>query len=483
MTDADGQYWFQGLRSGSYIVLEQQPDGFTDGTDTVGDTTGITFNSDAQVATAPETLSVFSTTQLLDAISAIQVDAGGISQFNNFSEVTFFAAPEPPISDPPPPISDPPPVTDNPNPPGTGLTGFPNLAGSQGVAQTVLGGNTRGLFDGDAQAGGDFNAYTWHLSVIDGGQPRAIGETDPLLNQVSHLQSSDWQRFDMNDAVWSFTTTNENSGIVTETGDQSRFGVLGGTPLAGDFDGDGVDEIAMFKDGYWMIDINHNGRWDDGDFMAKLGDALDRPVVGDWDGDGKDDIGIYGPMWERDMDAIDREPGLPNPDNDQYTSPKNIPPVDADAANGVRAMRLTSNGVERADVIDHVFGTGTEEQVPVTGDWNGNGIRSIGTFEAGRWNLDVNGDGRFTSEDIEAEFGAPGDVPVVGDFDGNGVEEIAIYRAGTWMIDSNNNNELDATDRTFQMGTAADTPVVGDWDGDGVDEPALYRESQMDDVL
>ena len=483
-TDADGQYWFQGLQAGNYIVLQQQPDGFVDANDTVGDTTGFVFNETDEVANAPQSLSTFSTTQLLDAISAIQVDAGGISQFNNFSEVTFFATPEPPTTGTlPPPVPTTPQTPVNPNTPGTGITGFPGLFGSQGIAQTVLGGNTRGLFDGDGQAGGDFDAYSWHLSVVNGGQPRAIGETDSAWNQGNYLESSDWQRFDMNDAVWSFTTTNENSGIVSETGHQSRFGVIGGTPLAGDFNGDGTDEIAMFKDGYWMIDINHNGQWDEADLMARLGDAMDRPVVGDWDGDGKDDIGIYGPIWARDLEAIEREPGLPNPDNDQYTNPKNVPPTDEVATDGARIMRLHSDGTQRADVIDHVFGTGTEEQTPVTGDWNGNGIRSIGTFEAGRWNLDVNGDGRFTSEDIEAEFGTEGDIPVVGDFDGNGVEEIAIYRAGTWMIDSNNNNELDATDRTFQLGTAADTPVVGDWDGDGVDEPALYRESHTDDVL
>ena len=483
VTDSDGQYWFQGLEAGNYIVLEQQPDGFVDANDTVGDTTGFVFNEIDETAAAPQSLSIFSTTQLLDSISAIQVDAGGISQFNNFSEVTFVAAPEPPPSQLPPPVPSQPQTPGNPVTPGAGLTGFPGLLGSQGIAQTVLGGNTRGLFDGNGEAGGDFAEYTWHLSVINGGQPRSIGETDLADNQGGYLESNDWRRFDMNDAVWSFTTTNENSGIVSETGDQSRFGVIGGTPLAGDFDGDGMDEIAMFKDGYWMIDINHNGQWDEGDLMARLGDALDRPVVGDWDGDGKDDIGIYGPIWARDMEAIDREPGLPNPDNDQYTDPKNVPPVVDEAAEGARVMRLSVNGVDRADVIDHVFGTGTEEQTPVTGDWNGNGIRSIGTFEAGRWNLDVDGDGRFTSADVEAKFGQTGDIPVVGDFDGDGVEEIAIYRAGTWMIDSNNNNELDATDRTFQMGTAADTPVVGDWDGDGVDEPALYRESQSNEVL
>ena len=490
-TNADGEYYFLGLPAGNYIVLEQQPDGFTDSIDTVGNTTGFTFNDSSEVANAPQNLSVFSTNQLLDAISSIQVDPGGISEFNNFSEVTFVAAPvtPPPSGIIPPAIPPAPQPLGNPPPPGTGITSFPGLGGAQGVAQTVLGGNTRGLFEGsDAQAGGggfEDAAFTWHLSIVNGGQPRALGEGDSgsIWTQVSHLQNADWQRYDTNDGLWSFTTTGENSGIVSETGEQSRFGILGATPLAGDFDGDGVDELAMFKDGYWFIDINHNGRWDQGDLLARLGDADDRPVVGDWDGDGKDDIGIYGPIWERDMDAIERDPGLPNPDNNPYTLPKNVPPVDSDAAEGARVMRLTSSGAERADVVDHVFGTGTEEQVPVTGDWNGNGIRSIGTFEAGRWNLDLNGDGRFNSDDIKTNFGQAGDVPVVGDFDGDGVEEIAIYRAGTWMVDSNGNHELDATDRTFQMGTAADTPVVGDWDGDGVDEPALYRESRVDDVL
>ena len=489
VTNADGEYWFQGLPAGNYIVIEQQPDGFTDSNDTPGSTTGFTFNDAEEVAFAPQSLSTFSTTQLLDAISGIQIEAGGVSLFNNFSEVTFVAAPETPTPEPPtsniPPAIPPAPLPPgNPAPPSPGITSFPGLLGAQGVARTELVGNTRGLFEGNPQAaGGGVDSYTWHLSVINGGQPRGIGEGDSVWTQVSHLQNEDWQRFDLNDAVWTFTTTNENSGIVTETSEQARFGVIGGTPLAGDFDGDGIDELAMFKDGYWMIDINHNGRWDDGDLLARLGDAEDRPVVGDWDGDGKDDIGIYGPMWERDLEAIERDPGLPNPDNDPNTRPKNVPPTDEDAADGARVMRLTSSGAERADVVDHVFGTGTEDEIPVTGDWNGNGIRSIGTFEAGRWNLDINGDGRFTSEDVEVRFGTAGDIPLVGDFDGNGVEEIAIYRAGTWMIDSNGNNELDATDRTFQLGTAADTPVVGDWDGDGIDEPALYRESQVDDVL
>ena len=71
----------------------------------------------------------------------------------------------------------------------------------------------------------------------------------------------------------------------------------------------------MYIDGQWFLDLNGNGRWDEGDLWAKLGTRDDLPVTGDWDADGKTDIGIYGPAWPRDPWAISREPGLPDADN------------------------------------------------------------------------------------------------------------------------------------------------------------------------
>lgn len=475
-TMADGGYWFTGLQAGNYIVLETQPDGYFDSNDTPGTTTGFTYNSAAAAATAPASLRIFSGEQLMDSVVNIRVNAGGISEANNFSEVRTTTDP----GTPPPPVS-PPPVQPPGNPitPQPGIAGLPGLFGSEPSAFTQYIGNSRGAsFQSQAVA---TDPYTWHLSVVNGGIPR--GEDDGIGNdsvwqQAGYISNADWSRFDMNQAVWSFTETRGIENEIIPTGNNLRFGMLGGTPLAGDFDGDGIDEVAVFKDGYWMIDLNRNGRWDDTDLLAKLGDSEDRPVVGDWDGDGKDDIGIYGPMWEHDLEAIERDPGLPNPENDPYTRPKNIPPIEEESARGARVMKLTSYGKQRADVVDHVFGTDDENLIPVTGDWNGNGIRSIGTFEDGLWRLDINGDGRFDHNDATARFGDVGDIPVVGDFNGDGVEEIAIYRAGTWMIDVNGNRELEATDKTFQMGGAADKPVVGDWDGDGTDDPGLYSEQQ-----
>ncbi len=478
-TDSEGNYWFQGLQPGNYIVLETQPEGFEDSTDVVGSTTGQVFDP---ATTAPPSflLNTFTTTQLSDAVVNIRVNSGGNSVANNFSEVLVQTLPPDP-SNPQLPVDSRPTPTGNPLTPRPGITSYPGLFGSQPSAFTQFVGTSRGAsFQTQATP---TDPFSWHLSVVNGGLPRAVGAgnaagSESIFQQAGYINSNDWNRFDMTAGTWTFTETRDFDGTISKTAGAVQFGMIGGTPLAGDFDGDGEDELAVFMDGYWMIDINSNGKWDETDLLAKLGDSEDRPVVGDWDGDGKDDIGIYGPMWERDPEAIDNEPGLPNPDNDPFTKPKNVPPVAHDATNGARIMKLTSHGQQRADVVDHVFGVDDGEKIPVTGDWNGNGIRSIGTFEDGVWRMDVNGDGEFDHQDRSARFGQAGDIPLVGDFNGDGVEQIAVYRGGTWFIDDNGNRELDATDKTFQMGGAGDKPVVGDWDGDGIDEPGLYSDGQ-----
>ena len=57
-------------------------------------------------------------------------------------------------------------------------------------------------------------------------------------------------------------------------------------PVVGDFNGDGIDEIGVYRDGTWYIDTNNNGIIDQGDQVFQLGGPGDKPVVGDWDGDG-----------------------------------------------------------------------------------------------------------------------------------------------------------------------------------------------------
>ncbi len=474
VTDAQGQYQFVGLRPGTYLVVEAHPPGYVDANNFVGSTGGFTFNSEAAVALAPAPFqSAWTPGQLLDVIGGIKVTAGGVSTGNNFTEVQVDKLPEqvpyfPPIQ--------PPPGYGNPLPPLPPGWAPPGLYGAQFLSAPALYSGSI-VLGGDA--GGLASQHSWHLSVINSGEPRG----DDLIAQsrqgvwtnVSFSDSFHWSRDDMHQAHWSLATQGE-SGYQLER-HAAQFGMTDGFPLAGDWDGDGKDELGIFWNGYWFIDVNGDRTWDRNDLVAKLGSATDQAVVGDWDGDGKDDIGIFGPQWPRDDEAISHDPGLPDPANVARFEAKNLPPTIEAATDGARIMRLTSTGPARADLIDHVFRYGNNADLAVAGDWNGSGIRNVGVFRDGQWWLDANGNGRLDPTDLQVHFGQTGDLPVVGDFNGDGVDEIAVFRQGTWIVDTNGNHQQDATDKVFQLGGSEDLPVVGDWNGDGIDEPALFHRT------
>lgn len=492
-TNADGYYEFIGLKPGKYHVYQvQQPGGLFDGLDTAGSTGGTADNPyDPVVDPVVEALmdslrQSASTDPNHDAILLIQALAGVMSQNNNFSEVSVL----PEIKSPPPDPPDPPkpPVTPPSTPappierPAVVPTRLPEPGSVPGpmtplVIMALPPG--RGL---ETSLAGYAVEYAWHLSIIDAGEPRGFhGEKhvdrQTIASASKVLNVTHWTIDTMNRGRWYIVSKNMSAM------QKNAFSVRGAKQLAGDFNGDGRDELALFKDGEWLLDMNSNGEWDRGDMWIRLGDRGDLPVVGDWDGDGKDDIGIYGTEWPEDADRIAREPGLPDPDNRTWSRPKNIPePSRADAdrkADGirdyVRLMQRSAQGEGRADPIDHVFRFGGDGYQPVAGDFNGSGVSKVGVFRDGRWKLDMDGDGRFeVDRDVEFVFGQAGDIAIVGDFNGDGLDEIAVVRGNQVMIDSNGNGRLDATDRVFQIEGDGDGVVVGDFDGDGIDEAAFY---------
>jgi protocatechuate 3,4-dioxygenase beta subunit len=475
VTDANGYYHFGGLNAGLYAVVEIQPDGVIDNVDTPGTSGGFAANpigiwsSHTGSPTAGEQVIIdqFRASSGTDAIALIPLEHGEHSQENNFSEVHI--APEPPKSPPrpvPPPELPPPPEKPRV---------FPPLAVPQPPFLWAPSVWTRTI-PSIISTSDDVNGYTWHLSVMNAGMPRSADGNEAIFQlTAAQYDAANWQSIPMDRASWTLALVNGDKVVVDR---QATFGNDKAIPVTGDFNGDGVTDIGVYIDGQWFLDLNGNGRWDEGDLWAKLGGQYDLPVTGDWDADGKTDIGIYGPAWTRDPWAISREPGLPDADNFPNHAPrkyKNMPPKTEDATNGARILRRTARGKSRADLIDHVFHYGEPGDVPLSGDWNGDGIKQIGVFHDGQWYLDLDGDGKFTEKDAMFVFGQKGDIPVVGDFNGDGVDVVGVYRNGKWFIDTNNNRRLDATDKVFELGGAGDKPVVGDWNDDGRDDPGVYH--------
>lgn len=444
-TDADGRYLFDRLQRGTYSVRETQPSEWLDNSDYVGTINGVQVG--VQV-----TNDVLESIALLDGRHGVNYDFTESPIQPPFIVVNPPGSPAPfvaaPLFAPPPPVPVPTPIF------------VPIDIEPDYYSSGIVG-------------------YTWHLSVVNGGQPRTTRMTQSQLvaraREISELTSErpDWDSAAVRQGRWTLRT-----GEDDQTSDRILvFGVDHAFPVVGDFNGDGNTDVGVFRNGAWFIDLNGNGKWDEGDLWAKLGHRDDLPVTGDWDGDGKADIAIFGRAWPGDPRAIAAEPGLPSDINAKHPKAKNLPPLENESTLGIRALQFTSAGKVRTDLIDHVFLYGWGGDVPISGDWTGEGQEMIGIFRDGAWKLDLNGDGIYDEQDRVLNMGEPGDKPVIGDFNGDTRVDLGIYRNGLWHIDTNNDGLLDARDRAFTFGDGADLPVVGDWDGDGVDDPGLYRNT------
>lgn len=466
VTDANGFYEFTGIRGGSYHVYQVQPDGYIDGLDSPGTLGGIAINV-ADVITDPVVTAILDNLRLTtetdprtDAIIRIFVNAGETAAENNFSEILL----EDPVLPPPmpPPAG---PIIHVIAPPLGVLPLIPKVA-SFGDFQQL-----RAPLIADAEY-----EVTWHLSIINGGSPRGNG-VNSTYKQVAQREFEDnFVPGSKRSGTWLLVDregNRVNAGLAISLGDDDA------VPLVGDFNGDGIDQVAIFVAGQWFVDLNGNGVWDEGDLWLRLGTELDRPVVGDWDGDGKADIAIFGRQWERDPEAIVQDPGLPSPANKrrrEFVQTASTRKVELDQN---RELRKGVRGQIRTDAIDHVFRYGEQPDTPISGDWNGDGIDSVAIFRAGEWTLNASGDGRLTAQDDKASFGQTGDIPIVGDWNGDGITNLGVVRGDVWIIDSDGDRRITGNDLQIAIPkpNADAVPIVGDWDGDGTDEFGWYHKS------
>jgi hypothetical protein len=197
--------------------------------------------------------------------------------------------------------------------------------------------------------------------------------------------------------------------------------------------------IAVFRasTAEWLLDINDNRQWDGKtvDGRYKFGISGDLPVTGDWNNDGVTDIGVFSPT------------------------------------TGEWFLDLNGNHRWDGSAVDGLYLFGKTGDLPVTGDWNDDGVTEIGVFRpsTAEWLLDLNANHQWDGKAVDGryKFGASGDLPVTGDWNDDGVTEIGVFRPSTaeWLLDLNANDQWNgkAVDGRYKFGASGDLPVTGRW--------------------
>jgi len=276
--------------------------------------------------------------------------------------------------------------------------------------------------------------YVWHCHLLG-------HEENDMMRPLVLNPLADSNIGIFRNGLWALDLNGNGSWDGTPTDALYTFGQAGDIPVTGDWNGSGTTKIGYFRItggvGSFYLDWNGNGVWDGPviDKVYTFGQTGDIPVTGDWTGTGTTKIGVF-----RITGGV-----------------------------GMFYLDWNGNGVWDGTPTDALYTFGLAGDIPVTGDWNGSGTTKIGVFRimsgVGKWFLEMNGNGVWNYPgDSVFTFGQAGDIPVTGDWNGDGTTNIGIFRNGRWFLDMTGNGVWNYPgDAIFTFGQAGDNPVTGKW--------------------
>ena len=218
-----------------------------------------------------------------------------------------------------------------------------------------------------------------------------------------------------------------------------QWGFSGTIPITGDYDADGVSDLAVinYSDWSWYIySFNKNTviAWN---MTWGMPGAI--PIPGDYDGDRRNDLAVFD-------------------------------------ANAGAWYILALDNAGQSSVIAWAKPWGWPGATPVFGDYDGDGKADLATFDksTGKWYIQTL-DNKLLA--WGKDWGWPGAVPVSGDYDGDAISDLAAFDnvSRQWYVTTLNNQVLGWG--VSCGGSVYSIPVPGDYDGDSASDLAVFDYS------
>jgi hypothetical protein len=135
-------------------------------------------------------------------------------------------------------------------------------------------------------------------------------------------------------------------------------------------------------------------------------------------------------------------------------------------------------------VADVTFFMGNPSDIPLAGDFNGNGCDTVSVYRPAEQRIYISNslgpNNGVLVADFSFVFGNPADKPYVGDFNGNGMETVGLHREANGFVYFRNTLTTGNADNQYFFGDPEDRLVAGDWGVvDGVFTPAVFRPSNQ----
>jgi SpoIID/LytB domain protein len=200
--------------------------------------------------------------------------------------------------------------------------------------------------------------------------------------------------------------------------DRFLFGNPGDVAFLGDWDCDGVSTPGLYRQSDGFVYLRNSNTTGIADIEFYFGDPGDFPVVGDFDGDGCDTVSIW-----RDREA--------------------------------RVYIINRLGTDGGGLgaADYSFSFGNAGDRPFVGDFDGDGVDSIGLSRESSGYVYFRNELGSGPADLEFFFGDPGDVIFAGDWDGDGDDTVAVYRPAAGIVYFSTENRPGAADHQVIVGT------------------------------